>query len=332
MKSDAGFEESEGVDAAPVRSAASGALTARDAAALSGILLVDKPAGITSSKVVSIARKRLGLKRIGHAGTLDPLATGLLVLLVGNATRLASYAEGGTKEYEIEILLGRRTSSDDTEGEILSESPVLSTPEEVTAALAAFQGELTQIPPQVSAIKVDGERAYDRARRGETTELAARVVTVFSLTVLDVSLPRVRARIECSKGTYMRSIARDLGEQLGCGACISAIRRTRSAPFTVAEASIPDQISAEALLGWDRLLPRAQRCMVDGPTALQLRNGNTSVLTGFVGAGSVGGLRVPSAVGEELAIYYREESSQALGLLVFEDGRWTIGINIALGN
>jgi tRNA pseudouridine55 synthase len=290
---------------------------------------VDKPAGITSAKVVSLARKRLGIKRIGHAGTLDPLATGLLVLLVGNATRLASYAEGGAKEYVIEILLGRRTSTDDTEGETLSESPVLCTGEEVVRALAGFQGTLRQIPPQVSAIKVDGERAYDRARRGETTELQAREVVVFSLEVLEVALPRVSARVACSKGTYMRSIARDLGELLGCGACISAIRRTKSTPFTVEEACTPENISDQGLLAWDRLLPRAQICRVNDATAAQLRNGNSSVLLARPCGEAVEGLRVPSAPGEELAIYHGKSDSRALGLLVYGEGRWTIGLNIA---
>ena len=308
------------------------------ASSISGLLLIDKPVGISSASVVSRARKQLGIKRIGHAGTLDPLATGLLVLLVGNATRLASYAESGFKEYEIEILLGGTTTTDDTEGETLTTAPVNCSAEQVMQELALFQGTLHQIPPQVSAIKVNGERAYDRARRGESTELAAREVTIHSIALVEISLPRIRARIQCTKGTYMRSIARDLGEKLGCGGCISSIRRTMSAPFSVGEAVTLENLNTESLVSWTRLFPKAQECLVEEREAQQLLNGNTSILSSGVGPMASGRLRSPEEAGSGLAIYRRGAAAAApslsevpLGLLVFRDGRWTIGVNVVTG-
>ncbi|MBM7831078.1 tRNA pseudouridine55 synthase [Agromyces cerinus] len=210
----------------------------------SGILLVDKPQGITSHDVVSRMRRLAGTRKIGHAGTLDPMATGLLVLGVNGATRLLHYLVGLDKEYFATIRLGWNTTTDDAEGEALDAAPVAVvaavTETGVLAAITPLTGEIEQVPSAVSAIKVDGKRAYQRVRDGETVELASRRVTVSAFEVLgfrpgDGHLD-VDVRVECSSGTYIRALARDLGAALGIGGHLTALRRSRIGRFSVDEA------------------------------------------------------------------------------------------------
>lgn len=206
------------------------------------VLPVDKPEGPTSHDVVVWARRGLGVRRIGHTGTLDPFASGLLLLCLGPATRLAEYLSGLDKEYIAEVLLGVTTDTLDREGEILEQSVV---PESLNAdllkeALERFVGEIDQIPPQFSAKKVDGERMYRKARRGEVTVLPPVRVTVRELELLTFDPPRIRLRIVCSSGTYIRAIARDLGEVLGVGAHLTALRRTAVGTFR-ADEGIPGE-------------------------------------------------------------------------------------------
>ena len=216
---------------------------------MDGFLVVDKAPAMTSHDVVAVARKALGTRKVGHAGTLDPMATGVLVLGFGNGTRLLQYITDGDKSYIATVVLGAATITDDQEGEILSEADAsLISDEQIRTGLAKMVGEIQQRPSSVSAVKVGGERAYDRVRAGEVFELAARTITISSLEVLNIR--RVGSRIEididvtCSAGTFIRAIARDLGNDLEVGGHLSALRRTRVAGFSLNQA-----ISFEALKG-----------------------------------------------------------------------------------
>ena len=201
-----------------------------------GFLNINKSAGMTSHDVVSRARRLLRVKQIGHAGTLDPAATGVLPLAVGSACRLIRFLPHD-KTYLAEILLGRTTSTDDTQGETLSESRVAATEAQVGALLNEFSGEIDQIPPMVSAIHVDGERLYKLVREGRApSEIPSRKVTVHSIELLDFASPMVKVRIHCSGGTYIRSIARDLGARLGCGGCLSSLVREQAGFFRLSDA------------------------------------------------------------------------------------------------
>jgi tRNA pseudouridine55 synthase len=211
----------------------------------SGILLVDKPQGITSHDVVARMRRLAGTRKIGHAGTLDPMATGLLVLGVNSATRLLHYLVGLDKEYLATVRLGWATTTDDAEGEPLPaapEAPVTAVSEAaVRTAMAPLTGEIEQVPSAVSAVKVAGKRAYQRVREGETVELAARRVTVSAFELLALRTGEgwldLDVRVQCSSGTYVRALARDLGVALGTGGHLTALRRTRIGEFDVVEAS-----------------------------------------------------------------------------------------------
>jgi tRNA pseudouridine55 synthase len=204
----------------------------------SGILLVDKPGGITSHDVVSRVRKLAGTRRVGHAGTLDPMATGLLILGIDASTRLLTYLVGLDKEYLATIRLGFATTTDDAEGEPVGETRDASTisDDQIAAAIVPLTGAISQIPSSVSAIKVDGKRSYDRVRGGEEFTLAARAVTVSTFEVLASRPGELDVRIQCSSGTYIRALARDLGASLGVGGHLTALRRTRIGPFSVSDA------------------------------------------------------------------------------------------------
>ena len=197
-----------------------------------GLVVVDKPAGITSHDVVARVRRLAGTRKVGHAGTLDPMATGVLVLGVDRATRLLGHLMLTEKSYDATIRLGESTTTDDAEGEtVATADPSGLDEEQVRTALAAFVGEIDQVPTAVSAIKVDGKRAYQRVRDGEDVALASRRVTVHDLTVHAVDLPDVTVSLRCSSGTYVRAIARDLGAALGVGGHLTALRRTAVGPY-----------------------------------------------------------------------------------------------------
>jgi tRNA pseudouridine55 synthase len=215
----------------------------RDADVPPGVLLVDKPAGMTSHDVVARARRVLSVRRVGHAGTLDPMATGLLILGVGAATRLLGHLAGHDKAYEATIRLGESTVTDDREGDVLTTASAAHlSDDDIRAALAAQTGPLQQVPSSVSAVKVDGRRSYDRVRAGEAVELAPRSVTVHRLEVHRIERPTpdlvdVDVTVACTAGTYIRAIARDAGAALGVGGHLTALRRTTSGPFTVTQAA-----------------------------------------------------------------------------------------------
>jgi tRNA pseudouridine55 synthase len=205
---------------------------------LHGFLVIDKPAGLTSHACVARVRRVYGLRRVGHGGTLDPAVTGVLPIALGPATRLLPYLPG-EKAYRGVIQLGLTTSSDDLQGEVLERRPVPPLGRvELEAALAGFRGAILQRPPLVSAVHVQGERAYARARRGETPELAPRPVTIDALELLgfDPATGRLEIALRCSAGTYVRSLARDLGERLGCGGVLAVLRRTAALGFDLSRA------------------------------------------------------------------------------------------------
>ncbi|HWD61479.1 MAG TPA: tRNA pseudouridine(55) synthase TruB [Humibacter sp.] len=225
-----------------------------------GILVVDKPAGWTSHDVVARTRRLADTRKVGHAGTLDPMATGVLVLGLGASTRLLTYVVGSDKEYLATIRLGASTTTDDAEGESLGWAPAdrirAITPERLSAAVEHFTGDIEQVPSSVSAIKVDGKRAYAKVRAGEQVELKARPVTVSVFDVLatrgavvegNVALD-VDVRVVCSSGTYVRALARDLGVALLCGGHLTALRRTRVGPFEVKDAHELDALDVAAAL------------------------------------------------------------------------------------
>jgi tRNA pseudouridine55 synthase len=201
---------------------------------ISGWVIIDKPAGVSSNAVVNKLRWAMNAKKAGHAGTLDPEATGLLAVALGEATKTVPYITDALKSYEFTINLGAATNTDDMEGEVTETSDLRPTRQDIEAALAGFRGDIQQVPPQFSAVKIDGERAYKMARQGDVLELAARPLWVEELSLLDMpNADQCRLRMVCGKGGYVRAIARDLGQKLGCFGHINDLRRTWSGPFTL---------------------------------------------------------------------------------------------------
>ena len=272
---------------------------------MDGLLLIDKSPGMTSHDVVARVRRLIRIRQIGHAGTLDPMATGLLVLCIGHAVRLSEYLIGKDKTYTGRMKLGERTSTDDADGEVIERREPNVEPGDLERVKATFVGDILQVPPQYSAIQVEGKRAYKLARQGETVELAPRPVTIRELELALVSQheafsahPQMRAewagvasggasirevemRVTCSAGTYIRSLARDIGEALGCGAHLVALRRVCSGAFTLAGAVTLDQLEqavrdgdwARYLLPTDRAVEDMPRCDLDDDAAYRLQMG-----------------------------------------------------------
>ena len=210
---------------------------------MEGVLIVDKPQGLTSHDVVYRLRRKLGMKKIGHAGTLDPMATGLLIMLIGKATRFSQYLMSTDKVYEGEATLGVVTDSQDAEGEMMETRPVPELSEAaVREVMKGFLGDQYQIPPMHSAIKIDGVKLYHLARKGEVVEREPRFIRVSSFELLSFASPKISFRLHCTKGTYVRTIAHDLGQKLGCGAHLSALRRTASGKFELNQGLTLEQI------------------------------------------------------------------------------------------
>jgi tRNA pseudouridine55 synthase len=250
--------------------------------ALSGILNVDKPAGWTSFDVVRFVRGRCGERRVGHAGTLDPAATGVLPVLIGQATRLTEYLVDATKAYEATIELGVATDTYDAEGEVTAWADATNvTPGQIEAAIEVFRGEFLQTPPVYSALKRDGVPLYKRARRGEPVELEARPVRVDELSIMDWRPPYLDVHVECAKGFYVRSLAHDLGADLGVGGMLASLRRSRVGTFRVEDAvSVEDLRNGFEAGDWqrslfapDEVLLHWRAAILAPETALNLRNG-----------------------------------------------------------
>jgi tRNA pseudouridine55 synthase len=211
----------------------------------SGLLILDKPTGLTSHDAVQRVRRISGVRRAGHAGTLDPLASGVLLVCVGPATRLVEYLVGHDKTYETTVRLGQTTTTYDAEGDITRERPVRVDESQIAAALDAFRGAIRQQVPAFSAVKRDGQPLYKAARRGDEMELPLREVVVHSLELLVFEPPLLSLRVACSSGTYIRSLVHDLGEALGCGGHVAGLRRTAVGEFTLAEALPLDKLTPE---------------------------------------------------------------------------------------
>lgn len=285
-----------------------------------GIFLIDKETGPSSAAVVSKLKKKFELERVGHAGTLDPMASGLLVCLCGTATRLANFAQGGAKVYSGFIQFGLTTTTDDITGEELSRSQSLPDFEDVKGAVHEFTGVITQAPPRISAVKVNGQRAYRRARRGEDFQLTGREVEVMSFEVSPTCDPSIISfRVRCSKGTYIRSLARDLGERLECGGCLASLRRESTDPFSVENARKLEEVDRADLLPWDILFPNCARLEVSEAEARRLLNGERTVLAGL-------SPRLPRQPSEaKIAVY---GTQRPLGLLQRNGEAWDFAINV----
>lgn len=242
-----------------------------------GVLVIDKPAGPTSHDLVARARRILRVK-VGHAGTLDPAATGVLPLLLGPATRLMRFFLHHDKEYLAELELGKTTDTYDRQGRVLREAPVPQLSDsEVRIVLHRFTGEVEQLPPLFSAVKVKGERLYRAARRNETVERPRRRIQIHELELLGRQGSVWQLRIHCSSGTYIRSLVHDIGEQLGCGAYLRQLRRTRSGNFTLSRAISPEEIAErwpEAVIPLEDLLLDWPRVDLDEPSLERIRHGN----------------------------------------------------------
>lgn len=204
---------------------------------MNGILIVDKPKGLTSHDIVDSIRRKFKLKRVGHAGFLDPAATGVLVILIGTATKFSNLFTNADKEYLVKCLLGVVTDTDDLDGQIsVKTSHVKINRQEFEKALSNFKGKIKQKVPRFSAVKLKGKKLYQLARKGQGFELPEKEVSIYAIEIIEFDLPEVSLRIVCSKGTYMRAFCRDLGAFLGCGGCVSALRRIQSGPFSINDA------------------------------------------------------------------------------------------------
>ncbi len=249
---------------------------ARPSGQIHGVLLVDKPTGMTSFDVVAQARRAFGTRKVGHAGTLDPMATGVLVILLGEATKLSNVLTTDKKSYRTVVSLGTSTDSLDADGAIVRRAPLPSslTRQQIEDALEAERQRQAQIPPQVSAIKVDGKRSYDQARKGVTVDLAPRVVSVHQLQLLSFDQHQIELEMSVSKGYYVRSLGRDLAESLGTVGHLSSLRRTKSGPFSIDETHPLPLSSSMPLLSLDEA---ARRCLVavevDAEGALHISQG-----------------------------------------------------------
>jgi tRNA pseudouridine55 synthase len=282
----------------------------RDATAADGLLLVDKPAGVTSHDVVLAARRAFDEKRVGHGGTLDPFATGLLVLLFGRATRLLPHLDGVPKEYEAAIAFGRETDTDDLGGATVREAPA-PTDEAIEAAIPQLTGNLHQLPPAYSAKRVNGRRAYDAARAGVALELAPAMVEVFEWRDLRREGDTLFATISCGGGTYIRALARDLGRLTGSAAHLASLRRTRSGAFHVRDAATLEQLregSASLRPALDAL-PTLPRVLLTGPDAERVLRG--IAIDRAAGAGSA-----------PRAALVDERSGALLALAEADGARW----------
>jgi tRNA pseudouridine55 synthase len=255
--------------------------------AVSGWLVVDKPAGLTSTAVVNKVRWAFDAQKAGHAGTLDPEATGILAIALGEATKTVPYITDATKAYRFTIRLGSATNTDDAEGEVIATSDTRPSDAEITAALPAFTGDIMQVPPQFSAVKIDGERAYKRARDGEEMEIAARPLLVESLEMIErVDADTVVLEMVCGKGGYVRSVARDLGDTLGCKGHVLSLRRVWSGPFELEDAVTLAQVEELAKSPeLDKMLLPLEAGLTDLPelrcteaAAAKLRNGNPGMV------------------------------------------------------
>ena len=251
---------------------------------MNGIVIVDKPQGWTSQDVVSKLRGVFKTRRIGHGGTLDPMATGVLPVFVGRATRGVEFFEHAEKTYEAVLQLGITTDTEDTTGTVLEERPVNVSKEEFLAVLDRFRGEIQQIPPMYSALKVNGQKLYDLARQGKEVERKSRKITIFRLECLHFEGTTAKLLVHCSKGTYIRTLCKDIGAALGCGGCMAALRRVQAGEYTVENAvSMETLVAAEHpeqyLSEVDSLFYQYEKVVLTANQEKRCRNGNSFSVT-----------------------------------------------------
>lgn len=247
---------------------------------MNGIVIVDKPRGWTSQDVTARLRRVFNTRRIGHGGTLDPMATGVLPVFVGRATRGVEFFEHAEKVYETTLRLGVTTDTEDISGTVLTESEVSVTEQQVECALQQFRGDILQIPPMYSAIKVDGRKLYDLARKGVEVERKPRPITIHELTLLSMDGDDVKLRVHCSKGTYIRTLCKDIGQALGCGGCMAELRRIRAGEYTISD-SVPLETLLESenpekyLAAVDSMFASYPAVKLTEKQTLRCRNGNS---------------------------------------------------------
>ena len=251
---------------------------------MNGIVIVDKPQNWTSQDVTARLRRVFGTRRIGHGGTLDPMATGVLPVFVGRATRGVEFFEHAEKTYETVLRLGLTTDTEDITGTVLSEAPVSVTRKQVETVLEGFRGEILQVPPMYSALKVNGQKLCDLARKGKTVERQPRSVTIHELTLLEQGENTLRLRVRCSKGTYIRTLCKDIGEALGCGGCMQSLRRTSAGEYTIEEAVPLQQLLDTAepekyLRSVDTMFRNYPAVTLTANQERRCRNGNVFSLT-----------------------------------------------------
>lgn len=246
-----------------------------------GVIILNKPRGSSSHRMVSIVRRALDMKKIGHTGTLDPGATGVLPILVGTATRASDLLTAQDKRYRATVLLGTVTDTLDTDGEVIAENPVSVTESDIRSIVSGFVGNIEQLPPMFSAVQVGGQRLYHLARQGIEIERKPRSVTIYSIEILSIDIPRVTIDVHCGKGTYIRTLAADIGDKLGCGACIESLTRTQSGDFLIENSVTPEQLSelsekgeAESvIIPTDKLFPDYEAVQLDKKRADRVKNG-----------------------------------------------------------
>ena len=251
---------------------------------MNGIVIVDKPQGWTSQDVTARLRRVFNTRRIGHGGTLDPMATGVLPVFVGRATRGVEFFEHAEKTYETVLRLGITTDTEDISGTVLTEQDAFATGEQLEEVLANFRGEILQIPPMYSALKVGGQKLVDLARKGKEVERQPRPITIHELRLLGMDADGIHLRVRCSKGTYIRTLCKDIGEALGCGGCMAALRRVQAGEYTIDEA-VPLQTLLEAedpepyLRPVDTMFRQYDAITLTEKQELRCRNGNSFSIT-----------------------------------------------------
>ena len=247
---------------------------------MNGIVIIDKPQGWTSQDVTARLRRVFNTRRIGHGGTLDPMATGVLPVFVGRATRGVEFFEHAEKTYETVLRLGLTTDTEDISGNVLTQQDAFVTGEELEAVLEKFRGDMLQVPPMYSALKINGQKLVDMARKGKTVERQPRPITIHELTLLGMEAEGIRLRVRCSKGTYIRTLCKDIGEALGCGGCMTALRRVQAGEYTIDEAVPLLQLLEEAepekfLRPVDTMFRNYPALTLSEKQALRCRNGNS---------------------------------------------------------
>lgn len=246
---------------------------------MNGIVIVDKPQGWTSQDVTARLRRVYATRRIGHGGTLDPMATGVLPVFVGRATRGVEFFEHAEKTYDAVLLLGRTTDTQDVTGALLAEKAVHLSPADIEKVLPRFRGDILQVPPMYSALKVNGKKLYELARKGQEVERQPRPITVFELTNLGFDGTRLSLRVKCSKGTYIRTLCQDIGEALGCGGCMEALRRVRAGEYGIEDAVPLEQLlesetPEQYLRGLDTMFAHCPAVTLTANQEKRCRNGN----------------------------------------------------------